>query len=69
MLPLVIAMLLCVALAAAVVAVVAVPARRDGRDVLTEQGEQLAQKVAERGDAVVAAARSAAKVGPGRHQA
>lgn len=69
MFPLVVAMLLCVALGAAVVAIVAVPARRDGREVLTENGEHLARKVAQRGDALVSAARNAAKSGPGRREA
>lgn len=41
MVALIIGMLVCVALAVAVVAVVAVPARREGRDLLTPQGEEL----------------------------
>lgn len=42
---LILALLLCVALAGAVVAIVAVPARRDGREVLTERGEGLVATV------------------------
>lgn len=42
---LILAMLLCVALAAAVVAVVAIPARREGREVLTDRGEELVATV------------------------
>lgn len=41
MVALIIGMLVCVALAVAVVAVVAIPARREGRDLLTPQGEEL----------------------------
>jgi hypothetical protein len=40
MVTLVLGMLLCVALALVVVALVAVPARRAGREVLTERGEE-----------------------------
>ncbi|MGL5930555.1 MAG: hypothetical protein ACRCY8_16615 [Dermatophilaceae bacterium] len=39
MLAVVLGMLLCLVLAVVVVAVVAVPARRSGRDLLTERGE------------------------------
>ena len=41
MVALIIGMLICVVLAVAVVAVVAIPARREGRDLLTPQGEEL----------------------------
>jgi hypothetical protein len=41
MVALIIGMLVCVALAVAVVAAVAIPARREGREVLTPQGEEL----------------------------
>jgi len=41
MVALIIGMLICVGLAVAVVAVVAIPARREGRDILTPQGEEL----------------------------
>ncbi len=40
MVSVVLGMLLCVALALAVMALVAVPARRAGREVLTERGEE-----------------------------
>ncbi len=40
MVSLVLGMLLCVALALVVMALVAVPARRAGREVLTERGEE-----------------------------
>jgi len=39
MVALIVGMLLCVALALAVVALVAIPARREGRDLLTPKGE------------------------------
>jgi hypothetical protein len=41
MVALIIGMLICIALAVAVVALVAIPARREGRDILTPQGEEL----------------------------
>jgi len=45
MLPLVIAMLLCVGLAVAVVVIVAMPARREGRDILAPRGEAVVERV------------------------
>lgn len=42
---LILALLLCVALAAAVVAVVAIPARREGREILTDRAEELVSSV------------------------
>ena len=63
MVPLIIGMLICVGLAVAVVAVVAVPARREGRELLTPQGEELISVVKEKtestlektGDAITSA--------------
>lgn len=63
MVPLIIGMLLCVGLAVAVVAVVAIPARREGRELLTPQGEELIAVVKEKtestlektGDAITSA--------------
>jgi uncharacterized membrane protein YdfJ with MMPL/SSD domain len=51
------AMVLCVALAAAVVGVVAVPARRQGRQVLTPKGEEMVSSVARSTDKVVSSTR------------
>ncbi|WP_457253360.1 hypothetical protein [Pedococcus sp. P5_B7] len=48
MVPLIIGMLICVALAVAVVAVVAIPARREGRELLTPQGEEIIAVVKEK---------------------
>lgn len=48
MVSLVLGMLFCVALALVVVALVAVPARRQGRDVLSERGEDLVGSLRER---------------------
>ena len=48
MVSLVLGMLLCVALALVVVALVAVPARRAGREVLTERGEEVIGSIRER---------------------
>ena len=48
MVALIIGMLVCVGLALAVVALVAVPARRDGRDLLTPKGEEVVTALKER---------------------
>lgn len=45
---LVFGMMVCLALALAVVGLVAVPARRDGRELLTHRGEELVHAVKER---------------------
>jgi hypothetical protein len=57
MLVLVLGMLLIVGIAVAVVSVVAVPARRQGRDVLTPRGEEVVSLVREKTGSVVEAAR------------
>ncbi|GAB3599893.1 hypothetical protein GCM10027446_32310 [Angustibacter peucedani] len=57
----IVGMLIAVLIAAVVVALVAVPARREGRDILTPQGEQLVQAARERTVDAVGAARD--KVG------
>lgn len=54
---LIIAMLLVVLLGVAIVGVVAVPAHRDGRDLLTSKGEGVARSVTQRGEGVVRGAR------------
>lgn len=48
MVALIIGMLICVGLALAVVALVAVPARRNGRDLLTPRGEEVVTALKER---------------------
>ena len=48
MVSLVLGMLLCVALALVVMALVAVPARRAGREVLTERGEEFLGSIRDR---------------------
>lgn len=48
MVALIIGMLICVGLALAVVALVAVPARRDGRDLLTSKGEEVVSALKDR---------------------
>ncbi|HEV7173338.1 hypothetical protein [Pedococcus sp.] len=48
MVVLIVGMLICVGLAVAVVGLVAVPARREGRELLTPQGEELVATVKER---------------------
>lgn len=50
MVALVIGMLICVVLAVAIVAIVAVPARRDGRDVLSPRGEDIVSAIKDRTD-------------------
>ncbi|HET8617289.1 MAG TPA: hypothetical protein VFL94_17365 [Actinomycetales bacterium] len=57
MLTVIIGMLLALVLAAVVLALVAVPARREGRDVLTSQGEQIVHQARERTAGAVGAAR------------
>lgn len=47
MLVLVIAMIICIGLAVAVVVIVAMPARREGRDLLAPRGEEVVEKVKE----------------------
>ncbi|WP_404383863.1 hypothetical protein LL946_00975 [Knoellia locipacati] len=48
MVALIIGMLICVGLALAVVALVAIPARRDGRDILTPKGDEVVIALKER---------------------
>lgn len=48
MVALIVGMLICVGLALAVVALVAIPARRDGRDILTPKGEEVVSALKER---------------------
>lgn len=48
MVALILGMLVCVALALVVVALVAVPARRDGRGILTPRGEEVVTALKER---------------------
>ena len=60
MLTIVIALLLCAGIAAFVVALVLIPARREGRDVLTSRGEDLVASIRETSGNVVD------KVTPGR---
>jgi hypothetical protein len=57
MLTVIIGMLLALVLAAVVLALVAVPARREGRDVLTPPGEQIVNQARERTAGAVGAAR------------
>lgn len=47
----ILAMLLCLALAVVVMAFVLVPSMRSGREVLTERGEQVAASIKERSEA------------------
>jgi hypothetical protein len=63
MVALIVGMLLCMILAVAVVAVVAIPARRQGRDLLTPKGDEVVSRVRERTGAAVATARE--KTGEG----
>jgi len=50
-------MVLCLVLAVAVVGLVAIPARRQGRDVLTPKGEEVLSRVREKTGSVVETAR------------
>ena len=49
MVALILGLLFCVVVAMVVVGLVAVPARRQGRDVLTPKGEQVLTRVLEKG--------------------
>jgi len=57
MIALVFAMILCLLLGLAVVGLVAIPARRDGRDVLTARGEEVVSRVRERTEAATTIAK------------
>jgi len=57
MVALIVGMLLCLALAVAVVGLVAIPARREGRDLLTPKGEEVVSRVRERTGSAVETAR------------
>jgi hypothetical protein len=59
MVAVVLGMVFCVGLAAAVLVVVAVPARRSGREVLTERGVEVVDSLRERGHAARRAPRRA----------
>ena len=60
MVSVVLGMLVCVVLALAVVALVAIPARRQGRDVLSERGEQVIESIRDRQRGAAAARPDAA---------
>ena len=57
MVVLILGMLLCLILAVAVVGLVAIPARREGRDLLTPKGEEVVSRVRERTGSAVETAR------------
>ena len=57
MVTLIVGMLLCLLLAVAVVGMVAIPARREGRDLLTPKGEEVVSRVRERTGSAIDAAR------------
>ncbi len=61
MIALVFAMILCLVLGLAVVGVVAIPARREGRDMLTPRGEGVVNRAKERTAAVAASRGRAAR--------
>jgi len=50
-------MLLCLILAVAVVGLVAIPARREGRDLLTPKGEEVVSRMRERTGSAMETAR------------
>jgi len=57
MVVLIVGMVLCLVLAVAVVGLVAIPARRQGRDVLTPKGEEVLSRVIEKTGSAVETAR------------
>jgi len=54
---LIVGMLLCLLIAVAVVGLVAIPARREGRGLLTPKGEEVVSRVRERTGSAMDAAR------------
>jgi hypothetical protein len=57
MVALILGMLLCLILAVAVVALVAIPARRQGRELLTPKGDEVVSRMRERTGSAVDSAR------------
>lgn len=57
MVVLIVGMLLCLVLAVAVVGLVAIPARREGRDLLTPKGEEVVSRVREKTGSAMETAR------------
>jgi hypothetical protein len=53
MVALILGMLICLGLALAVVALVAIPARREGRELLTPQGEELVATVKDKTESTI----------------
>ncbi|WP_277454953.1 hypothetical protein [Janibacter sp. DB-40] len=63
----IVGLLICLVLSAAVMAVVAIPARRDGREILTARGERVVVRVRERTDnATSRASEAVAQANPTR---
>ena len=57
MVVLIVGMLLCLVLAVGVVGLVAIPARREGRDLLTPKGEEVVSRVREKTGSAMETAR------------
>lgn len=67
MTPVIVGILLCLVLSVVVMGLVAIPARREGREVLTERGERVVVKVRESADSVASRTGSAiASATPGK---
>ena len=62
----IVGLLICLVLAVAVMALVAVPARREGREVLTARGERVVVKVRETKDNATSRASGAMPGGSGK---
>lgn len=56
----IVGLLICLVLAVAVMALVAIPARREGREILTARGERVVVKVRETRDSATSRAPGAA---------
>ncbi|WP_169701867.1 hypothetical protein [Janibacter terrae] len=54
----IVGLLICLALSLAVMAIVALPARREGREILTARGERVVVKVRESADGAASSASS-----------
>ena len=69
MTPVIVGLLICLVLSVVVMALVAIPARREGREILTARGERVVVKVRETTDSAASRASDAvANANPVRRQ-
>lgn len=66
----IVGLLICLALSVAVMAIVALPARREGREILTARGERVVVKVRESADGAASSASNLiSSAGPSKRKA